>query len=229
MRTSVHSHGITLYLWKTQMQLGENHMDDPMKPGFSDIGRETQLIAWRRQTRSELIELRTSFSKEQQQRASEVVLDRVHSIFQDQGTRIAGFYWPFRGEIEVLPLIYRFLVEGGTAALPMVVGRSRPLAFRLWTPGCRMVAGAFGIPYPAESRVLVPDTLVVPLVGYDDRCYRLGYGGGYYDRTLAAAEPKPLSIGVGFASLRLETIWPQRYDVPMDYVVTEAATIRRPV
>jgi 5-formyltetrahydrofolate cyclo-ligase len=211
------------------MQPGENHMDDLMKPGFSDIGRETQLIAWRRQTRSELLELRTSISEEQRHRASKVVLDRVHSIFQARGTRIAGFYWPFRGEIEVLPLIHRFLVEGGTAALPMVVGRSRPLAFRLWTPGCRMVAGAFGIPYPAESRVLVPDTLVVPLVGYDDGCYRLGYGGGYYDRTLAAAEPKPLSIGVGFASLRLETIWPQRYDVPMDYVVTEAATIRRPV
>ena len=92
-----------------------------------------------------------------------------------------------------------------------------------------MVAGAFGIPYPAESRDLVPDTLVVPLVGYDDGCYRLGYGGGYYDRTLAATEPKPLSIGIGFASLRVETIWPQQYDVPMDYVVTEAETIQRHV
>ncbi|MBB5331173.1 5-formyltetrahydrofolate cyclo-ligase [Tunturiibacter gelidoferens] len=205
----------------------ENNMDDPMKPGLSEIGQEAQLIAWRKQRRSELLELRTSFSEEQQHRASEMVLNRVHSIFQAQGTRIAGFYWPFRGEIEVLPLIDRFLAEGGTAALPMVVGRSRPLTFRLWMPGCPMVAGAFGIPYPAESRVLVPDTLVVPLVGYDDCCYRLGYGGGYYDRTLAVAEPKPLSIGIGFASLRLETIWPQQYDVPMDYVVTEAETIRR--
>lgn len=92
-----------------------------------------------------------------------------------------------------------------------------------------MVDGVFGIPYPAESHVLAPDTLVVPLVGYDDCCYRLGYGGGYYDRTLAVAEPKPLSIGIGFESLRLETIWPQPYDVPMDYIVTEAETIRRPV
>lgn len=92
-----------------------------------------------------------------------------------------------------------------------------------------MAAGVFGIPYPAESRVVIPDTLVVPVVGYDDCCYRLGYGGGYYDRTLAVAEPKPLRIGIGFASLRLDTIVPQRYDVPMDYIVTEAETIRRAV
>jgi 5-formyltetrahydrofolate cyclo-ligase len=204
-------------------------MDDPMKPGFAEFGQEAQLIAWRKQKRSELLELRTSFSQEQLARASEMILDRVNSIFQSHGTRIAGFYSPFRGEIEVRPLIHRFLAEGGTAALPMVVGRSRPLTFRLWTPESRMVDGVFGIPYPAESRVVVPDTLVVPLVGYDDCCYRLGYGGGYYDRTLAAAEPKPLSIGIGFASLRLETIWPQQYDVPMDYIITEAETIRRPV
>ncbi|WP_353063448.1 5-formyltetrahydrofolate cyclo-ligase [Tunturiibacter psychrotolerans] len=204
-------------------------MDDPMNPGFAGTGQEAQLIAWREQKRSELLELRTSFPEKQRTSASDDVLNGVNSIFQSHGTRIAGFYWPFRGEIEVFPLIHRFLAEGGTAALPMVVGRSQPLTFRLWTPGCRMVAGVFGIPYPAESRVLVPDTLVVPLVGYDDCCYRLGYGGGYYDRTLAAAEPKPLSIGVGFAALRLETIWPQQYDVPMDYVVTEAETIRRSV
>jgi 5-formyltetrahydrofolate cyclo-ligase len=176
-----------------------------MNPVFSEIGQEAELIAWRKQKRSELLELRASFSEEQQHRAGEMVLNKVHSIFEAQGTRIAGFYWPFRGEIDVLPLIHRFLAEGGTAALPMVVGRSRPLVFRLWTPGCRMVAGVFGIPY------------------------RLGYGGGYYDRTLAAAEPKPFSIGIGFASLRLETIWPQQYDVPMDYVVTEAETIQRHV
>jgi 5,10-methenyltetrahydrofolate synthetase len=71
--------------------------------------------------------------------------------------------------------------------------------------------------------------LVVPLVGYDDRCYRLGYGGGYYDRTLAAADPKPLTIGIGFTSSRIETIMPQQYDLPMDYIITEAETIRRSV
>jgi len=204
-------------------------MDAPMKPGFAGIGHEEQLITWRRQKRSELLELRASISEEQRLRASEVVLDRVNSIFQSHGTRIAGFYWPFRGEMEVLPLVHRFLAEEGTVALPMVVARSQPLTFRLWTPGCRMDTGVFGIPYPAESRDVIPDTLVVPLVGFDDGCYRLGYGGGYYDRTLAAAETKPLCIGIGFASLRLKTIWPQQYDVPMDYVVTEAETIRRPV
>jgi 5-formyltetrahydrofolate cyclo-ligase len=204
-------------------------MNAPTNPGFAGSGHQGQLIAWRKQKRLELLELRASVSEEQRLRASEIILDRVNSVFQSYGTRIAGFYWPFRGEIDVLPLVHRFFAEGGTVALPMVAGRSRPLTFRLWSPSCRMQAGVFGIPYPAESHVVVPDTLVVPLVGYDDGCYRLGYGGGYYDRTLAEAEPRPFSVGIGFASLRLETIWPQQFDVPMDYIITEIETIRRPV
>jgi 5-formyltetrahydrofolate cyclo-ligase len=189
----------------------------------------TELISWRKQKRSELLELRASFSGEERLRATETILDRVYSILQSNRTKIAGFYWPFRGEIDVLPLMHRFLAEEGTVALPMVVGRSQPLTFRRWRPEFRMDAGVFGIPYPAESGTVLPDTLVVPLVGYDDRCYRLGYGGGYYDRTLAAADPKPLTIGIGFTSSRIETIMPQQYDVPMDYIITEAETIRRSV
>jgi len=192
-------------------------------------GQDAELIAWRKQKRAELLAWRASFSGEDRDRANEMVLDRVYWLLRSNRTRVAGFYWPFRGEIDVLPLMHRFLAEGGTAALPVVVGRGQPLSFRHWEPGIPMAAGVFGIPYPAESRVVVPDTLVVPVVGYDNCCYRLGYGGGYYDRTLAVAAPKPLSIGIGFASLRLETIVPQRYDVPMDYIVTEAETIRRPV
>ncbi|WP_260736574.1 5-formyltetrahydrofolate cyclo-ligase [Tunturiibacter lichenicola] len=192
-------------------------------------GQDAELVAWRKQKRAELLAWRASFSGEDRHRANEMVLDRVYWLLRSNRTRVAGFYWPFRGEIDVLPLMHRFLAEGGTAALPVVVGRGQPLSFRHWEPGFPMAAGVFGIPYPAESRVVVPDTLVVPVVGYDDCCYRLGYGGGYYDRTLAVAEPKPLRIGIGFASLRLDTIVPQRYDVPMDYIVTEAETIRRAV
>jgi 5-formyltetrahydrofolate cyclo-ligase len=196
-----------------------------VKTEFS--GQDAELIAWRKQKRLKLLEWRTSFSGEDRLHAEDKVLDRVYSLLRSNRARVAGFYWPFLGEIDVLPLMHRFLAEGGTAALPVVVGRGQPLSFRLWEPGVRMAAGMFGIPYPAESRTVLPDTLVAPVVGYDDGCYRLGYGGGYYDRTLAVAEPKPLSIGIGFASLRLETIVPQEYDVPMDYIVTEAETIRR--
>ena len=192
-------------------------------------GQEAELIAWRKQKRSELLELRASFSGEERVSATEMVLNRVSSILQSNRTKIAGFYWPFRGEIDVLPLMHRFLAEEGTVALPVVVGRAQPLTFRLWRPDFRMAAGVFDIPYPAESGTVLPDTLVVPLVGYDDCCYRLGYGGGYYDRTLAAAEPKPLTIGIGFTSSRIETIMPQQYDVPMDYIITEAETIRRSI
>jgi 5-formyltetrahydrofolate cyclo-ligase len=198
-----------------------------VKSEFS--GQDAELIAWRKQKRSELLAWRTSFKGEDRLRAGEMVLDRVYSLLRSNQTRVAGFYWPFRGEIDVLPLMHRFAAEEGTVALPVVVGRAQPLSFRLWEPGFRMTTGVFGIPYPAESRTVLPDTLVVPVVGYDHRCYRLGYGGGYYDRTLAVAEPRPLSIGIGFRSLRLETIMPQQYDLPMDYIVTESETIRRSV
>jgi len=180
-----------------------------VKSEFS--GQDAELIAWRKQKRSELLAWRTSFTGEDRLRAGEMVLDRVYSLLRSNQTRVAGFYWPFRGEIDVLPLMHRFAAEEGTVALPVVVGRAQPLSFRLWEPGFRMTTGVFGIPYPAESRTM------------------LRYGGGYYDRTLAVAEPRPLSIGIGFRSLRLETIMPQQYDLPMDYIVTESETIRRSV
>jgi 5-formyltetrahydrofolate cyclo-ligase len=80
---------------------------------------------------------------------------------------------------------------------------------------------------PADSPVLTPDLLLVPLVGFDPAGYRLGYGGGYYDRTLAAIQPRPLAIGIGFEQQALATIHPQPHDIPMDYIVTESRVARR--
>jgi 5-formyltetrahydrofolate cyclo-ligase len=109
-------------------------------------------------------------------------------------------------------------------ALPVVVERARPLVFRPWWPGVRMEPGVWSIPVPAEGEPMLPDVVVSPLVGFDGRGYRLGYGGGYYDRTLAAlrdAGRPPRAIGVGHELAWLETIHPQPHDVPMAVVVTE--------
>jgi 5-formyltetrahydrofolate cyclo-ligase len=107
-----------------------------------------------------------------------------------------------------------------------VTGRESPLRFRQWWPGAPMKAGVMGIPIPDGTEIVVPDMALVPMVGWDERGYRLGYGGGYFDVTLAALAPRPIAIGVSQELFRLETIFPVTHDIAMDFVVTEAAIYR---
>ena len=97
-----------------------------------------------------------------------------------------------------------------------------PLEFREWTPASEMIEDRYGIHIPASGAALRPDAILMPLNAFDCAGYRLGYGGGYFDRSLAAFEPRPRAIGIGFELARVETIRPQAYDLPMDFVVTEA-------
>jgi 5-formyltetrahydrofolate cyclo-ligase len=195
--------------------------------GPIDPGSNAEIAAWRKQKRSELLKARSSLPEELHRRNTQLVLDRLIHTASSLDIQIVGFYWPFRREIDVLPFIELALSQGRSAALPVVVARDQPLEFRQWKPGDPMASGVYDIPFPATGRVVQPDTLIVPLVGYDAESYRLGYGGGYYDRTLAAMEKKPITIGVGFSIAKLETIHPQPYDIPMDYIVTEDALIPR--
>jgi 5-formyltetrahydrofolate cyclo-ligase len=141
---------------------------------------------------------------------------------------LVGFYWPFRGEIGTHALVRRLIRQGARAALPVVVEKGQPLEFRAWRPGTPLRRGVWDIPIPAERQVVQPTALLVPLVGFDAEGYRLGYGGGYYDRTLVAMAPKPLAIGIGYELGRLPTIHPQAHDVPMDAIVTEAGLVKSP-
>jgi 5-formyltetrahydrofolate cyclo-ligase len=109
--------------------------------------------------------------------------------------------------------------------LPVVLQKNHPLEFRPWTPQTKMEAGVWKILHPAEGPSVHPKALLIPLVGFDERGYRLGYGAGYYDRTLAAFPAMPMTIGVGFELCRLPTIHPQPHDVPLDYIVTEAGLV----
>lgn len=131
-----------------------------------------------------------------------------------------GFYWPFKGEFDPRFAIHKFRQDGAKAALPVVVEKKAPLQFREWWPGVRVAPGVFDLPVP-DAPVAVPGALLIPPVGFDARGYRLGYGGGYFDRTLAALMPSPLRIGVAFELSRMATIQPQPHDVPMDFMVTE--------
>jgi 5,10-methenyltetrahydrofolate synthetase len=106
--------------------------------------------------------------------------------------------------------------------LPVVVAKARPLEFREWCPAAVTSRGAFGLPVPVGTPALAPEAVLVPPVGFDARGYRLGYGGGFFDRTLAAAPTRPLAIGLAREASRMETIRPQAHDIPMDFIVTEA-------
>jgi 5-formyltetrahydrofolate cyclo-ligase len=135
--------------------------------------------------------------------------------------RIVSAYWPLRGEPDLRPWMASVIARGGRCALPLVVQKASPLVFRLWEPGCRMERGIWNIPVPADGAVVSPDFLVAPVVGYDSACFRLGYGGGYFDRTLVAYSQRPAVVGVGYARAELTTIYPQNYDVPMNAIITE--------
>jgi len=196
-------------------------MGDPLNKSENTSQNGTELADWRKLKRAELLKLRAGIPADHYDAASALILDNVATILQSVSHEVVGFYWPIRGEIDIVPMMESFVAAGGSAGLPAIVAKAQPLEFRLWRPGDPMARGVFDIPYPAEARIVHPQALVVPLVGFDDKCYRLGYGGGYYDRTLSPLAPRPLTIGIGLASTRLETIHPQPYDIPMDYIVTE--------
>lgn len=137
--------------------------------------------------------------------------------------RIISGYWPIKGEPDLRPWLISLIERGANVALPVVVVPSAPLVFRRWTPETKMERGNWNIPVPpAEAAVLVPDIALAPLVGWDSRGYRLGYGGGYFDRTLASLSPCPHVIGIGLQSAHIGTIYPQPHDIRLSAIVTEA-------
>jgi 5,10-methenyltetrahydrofolate synthetase len=183
--------------------------------------RKISVNTWRRQQRADLIARRLALPAEAQRRDDQRIGHLLEAGFPMLARLTIGFYWPFNGEVDPRVVVHRFRARGARTALPVVVQKRAPLQFRHWAPGVETVPGVFGLPVP-QSPVLVPDVLLMPPVGFDGHAYRLGYGGGYFDRTLAGLMPQPLKIGLARELSRIETIHPQHHDVPMDFVITEA-------
>ena len=177
---------------------------------------------WRKEQRSELLARRVAVARERQQAWTEAITASLLEGFPLLQSSVVGFYWPFQGEFDPRFAIRRLREAGARAALPVVLQKGAPLQFREWWPGVSTTKGAFNLPVPDGSEVLTPQALLVPPIGFDLHGYRLGYGGGYFDRTLAAMTPQPLKIGVAFELSRIPTIQPQAHDIPMDFIVTEA-------
>ncbi len=135
-----------------------------------------------------------------------------------------GFTWPYRGEFDALPTVRAWLAtdRARLASLPIVGAKGEPMTFRHWTPDSAMTTDRYGIPCPAQGECMVPELLLVPCNGFDARGYRLGYGAGHFDRTLAALKPVPRAVGIAIEDGRLEDLEAQPHDIPMDWIVTEA-------
>jgi 5-formyltetrahydrofolate cyclo-ligase len=177
---------------------------------------------WRRGERRRLIALRLALAPEERQRCAAAIEQNLAELLSKLPGPTIGFYWPIKGEFDPLPLAERFGRAGRIIALPAAIAPDAALEYRAWQPGDAMEPGQHSIPEPRERRLVQPDILVVPLVGFDEERHRLGYGGGYFDRTLAALSPRPVTIGVGYEAALLPTIYPQAHDVALDFIVTEA-------
>lgn len=195
-------------------------------PGPLDLQAWTDVNRWRKKERERLIAARLAVPAETRAARSEAIAAGVLAEIGAPEGRIVSAYWPFRGEPDFRPLLAEIVARGGRTALPVVVEKGRPLEFHLWQAGEELGRGVWNIPVPAAHRPCLPDIVIAPVVGYDPACYRLGYGGGFFDRTLAAMAKKPRVIGIGYSAARLSTIYPQMHDIPMDLIVTEAGILR---
>ncbi|MES2687706.1 MAG: 5-formyltetrahydrofolate cyclo-ligase [Pseudomonadota bacterium] len=167
---------------------------------------------------------------------------------------VIGAYWPIKGEFDPLPALYRWQEdaisqesesnqapahEGRAEAatenianrsprkigLPVVNKLHKTLTFHAWYPGCPMEEDAYGIPKPKDTEIIVPTLLFVPCVGYGPGGFRLGYGGGFYDRTLATLQPKPFTVGLGYSHGWLPDLEPEPHDVALDAILNDNGVV----
>ncbi|HWA42225.1 MAG TPA: 5-formyltetrahydrofolate cyclo-ligase [Hypericibacter adhaerens] len=189
-----------------------------------------EVRAWRKGERERLIEARVATVQEIRARWTRAIIETLEPILRESRGPIS-FYWPFRGEPDLRPLMRLLAGEGFTLALPVVIEPKTPLVFRPWRPDSKLELGVWNIPVPVTKEEVEPSLLLAPVVGFTPDNYRLGYGGGYFDRTLAKLGAGHEAIGVGFEMARLASIYPQPHDIKMRQVVTEKGVVgakRRP-
>ena len=186
-----------------------------------------QLKAWRKAERGRLIAARLALDAQTLERFRLSIDRHLERSFPGLASAKLAFCWPIKNEYDARHLARTLRGRGALTALPVVVAAKQPLAFREWHPGVELAAGPLDISYPVNSPEVVPDAVLLPMNGWDDAGYRLGYGGGFFDRTLASISKRPLLIGVSYELAHMDTIHPQGWDIPVDWVVTERGVYRR--
>ena len=197
---------------------------DYFDPLAVDAQQARDVARWRKARREELLARRAGLSIAERKAIAAAIGQALDALLAERlpdlrGRVIAG-YWPIRSEPDLRPWLARLHERGAIPALPVVEQPASPLVFRPWQPGAAMRRGHWNIPVPACAETVEPEVVLAPLVGWDGAGYRLGYGGGYFDRTLAARHP--LAIGTGLQAARLETIYPQPHDIRLAAIVTES-------
>ncbi|HYD96475.1 MAG TPA: 5-formyltetrahydrofolate cyclo-ligase [Noviherbaspirillum sp.] len=172
--------------------------------------------------RRELLADRQAIPPEVRAAMDAAIGERVAAWWETQRPAMLGVYWPIRGEPDLRAAYEALCARGARLALPVVVGKDAPLSFIEWKPGDAMTKDGFGVAIPVTGATVQPAALLIPCVGFNAQRYRLGYGGGFYDRTLAAAK-RPLAIGIAYECARTE--FPSDvHDVALDAIITEAMT-----
>jgi 5-formyltetrahydrofolate cyclo-ligase len=197
------------------------HELDPAYFGLSPQIARADVARWRRAERDRLIAQRLALSPAARADCARKIAERLDAVIGDPAGRIVSAYWPIRGEPDLRLWLDELHRRGAQTALPVVVAKAAPLVFRLWRQGDSIARGVWNIPVPTKGKEVRPDIALAPLVGYDAGCYRLGYGGGFFDRTLAQLPASTVAIGVGYAEAEIATIYPQPFDIPMRHIVTE--------
>ena len=169
---------------------------------------------------------------DRQQRAA-LLQDVMRIWLVGRPDTVIGAYWPIKGEFDPLPALHRWKEDGELIeepqprriGLPVVDKVYKTMVFHAWYPGCRMEEDAYGIPKPKDTEVIVPTLLFISCVGYGPGGYRLGYGGGFYDRTLATLEPRPFTVGLGYTQGYLPDFESQPHDIPLDAILNENGAV----
>jgi 5-formyltetrahydrofolate cyclo-ligase len=199
--------------------LVDGHVVDPRT--WKDVS------VFRKSERARLYAERQMGSLEDRKAMAAQVSAGLTQILGDVTGLTIAVYWPIRGEIN----LRRFMVDasqrGARICLPVVVEKNQPVEFHRWTPDSVMAKGIWNIPVPANPEPVQPDVVIVPLLGVDEQGYRLGNGGGYYDRTLARLPAELLTIGVGQPFARMKTIFPMPWDIAMKLVLLGDGTLSR--
>lgn len=207
------------------------HEVDPAYSGLPALPNPlswADLMGWRQAERARLIAARLAMADDLRRCKDSGIQRHLETAVGDVAGRIVSAYWPVRGEPDPRPVLQVLAGRGARTALPVVVAPGEPLVFRTWAPGQPLMPGVWGIPAPlADVPRVVPDVVIVPVVGFDRAGHRLGYGGGYFDRTLGAMQHGPYVVGVAYSEAAIPTIYPQPHDVPMNVVVTEQDVFRR--
>ncbi len=204
------------------------HEVDPVYMGLSPEGNSNSDVApWRQAERKRLINARMDISFARRDAFTADIAAKLDDIIGDASGKSVSFFWPFKGEPDLRQWMAVVTAKGGTTLLPVVIAKGQPLVFRSWKTGEKLEPGVWNIPVPTNGTECVPDIVIAPVVGFDTACFRLGYGGGFFDRTLARFRHSLLAIGVGYEQQSIASIRPQPHDIPMDIVVTEHRVLYR--